>query len=440
MDKSRRTFIKKSALGATTLAFGLNAASYARIIGANDRVNFAIAGINSRGKALTAAALDVENCTVTHLCDVDSRVLATVKASVKESTGKAPKTYDDIRKLLESKDVDALAIATPDHWHAPMAIMGVQAGKHVYVEKPCCYDPGEGELLVEVQKKYGKVVQMGNQQRSGLISIQAIKDIHSGIIGDVYMGKAWYSNNRGSIGVGKLAEVPDWLNWDLWQGPAPRVGYKDNVVHYNWHWFHRWGTGEINNNGTHEIDICRWALDVDYPIRVSSAGGRYHFEDDWQFPDTQVANFEFEGGKLITWEGKSCNVHPYFDRGRGVTIHGTEGTVLLDRNSYLVYDNKNNLIKEMNEKDASATMNTVGAGSLDTKHMANFVNAFREAEKQNSPILEGYKSNLLCHLGNIAQETGSVLDTSSSNGHILNNNEANAYWNRDYAEGWVPTL
>ena len=191
-DNSRRNFIKKSALGATTLAFGLNAASYARIMGANDRVNFAIAGINARGKALTAAALDVTNCAVTHLCDVDSRVLDTVKTSVKESTGQAPKTYDDIRKLLESKDVDALAIATPDHWHAPMAIMGVQAGKHVYVEKPCCYDPGEGELLVEVQKKYGKVVQMGNQQRSGVVSNKTNKDIRNGIICVVFIGKARY--------------------------------------------------------------------------------------------------------------------------------------------------------------------------------------------------------------------------------------------------------
>ncbi len=443
MDKSRRTFIKKSALGtmgATTLAFGFSASSYARIVGANDRINFAVAGLNSRGQALTTAALAVKNCTVSHICDVDDRVNDKMSASISKSTGKAPNTYTDIRKLLESNDVDALAIATPDHWHTPMAVLAVQAGKNVYVEKPCSFNPDEGELLVEVQKKYGKVVQMGNQQRSGLISIQAISDIRSGIIGKVYMGKAWYSNRRGSIGVGKPVEVPDWLKWDLWQGPAPRTGYKDNIVHYNWHWFERWGTGEINNNGTHEIDICRWALDVDYPTKVSSSGGRYHFDDDWEFADTQVASFEFEGGKLITWEGKSCNAHPYFDRGRGATIHGTEGTILLDRNSYLVYDNKGNLIKETNEKEASDTMDTVGAGSLDTKHMVNFVGAIRDGVTQHSPILEGHKTNLLCHLGNIAQKTGRALKTDPSNGHILDDPEAMEFWSREYEPGWEPTL
>ena len=212
------------------------------------------------------------------------------------------------------------------------------------------------------------------------------------------------------------------------------------MVHYNWHWFERWGTGEINNNGTHEIDICRWALNVDYPTKVTSSGGRYHFDDDWEFPDTQVANFEFEGGKLITWEGKSCNVHPYFDRGRGVTIHGTEGTILLDRNSYLVYDNKRNLIKETNEKEASATMDTVGAGSLDTKHMVNFAGAIREGVPQHSPIIEGHKSNLLCHLGNIAQKTGRALKTDPRNGHILDDPAAMDFWQREYEPGWEPTL
>jgi predicted dehydrogenase len=440
MESSRRDFIKKTALGATALGLGLNAASYARVIGANDRMNFAIAGLNSRGQALSAAALSVNDCTITAICDVDQRVLDQQSEKIKASTGKKVKTYDDIRVLLESKDVDAIAIATPDHWHAPMAIMAVQAGKDVYVEKPCCYDPGEGELLVAVQEKYGQVVQMGNQQRSGQVSIQAMKDIQEGVIGDVYLGKAWYSNNRGSIGHGQAVEVPDWLNWDLWQGPAPRETYKDNIVHYNWHWFENWGTGEINNNGTHEIDICRWALGVDYPIRVTSSGGRYHFDDDWQFPDTQFADFEFEGGKMITWEGRSCNVHPVYDRGRGATIHGTEGTILLDRNTYELYDNKGNKVKEVTEDQLSATMDTQGVGSLDTAHMANFVDAIRTGAKQNAPINEGYKSNLLCHLGNIAQETGRALNTDPNDGHILNDPEAMGYWNRSYEPGWAPTL
>ena len=331
-SETRRNFVKKTLVGAAGISIGLSAKSYARIPGANDRINFGVAGLNGRGKALVNSALGSTNTSVGFVCDVDSRVVDSAKQMVKELSDSSPKGVQDIRRLVEEKDLDALAIATPDHWHAPMALMGVQAGKHVYVEKPCCHNPKEGEMLVEAQKSYGKYVQMGNQQRSGPTSIQAVQDIREGIIGEVYFGKAWYSNKRGSIGTGKKVATPDWLDWELWQGPAPREDYRDNLVYYNWHWFWNWGTGEINNNGTHEIDICRWALGVDYPISVNSSGGRYHFDDDWQFYDTQVANFEFEGGKMITWEGKSCNSFQYYDRGRGVTIHGTKGTALLDRN------------------------------------------------------------------------------------------------------------
>ena len=437
---TRRDFIKTAALGGTALGLGLNAASYARVLGANDRLNFAVAGLNSRGSALASSILKVQNATITDICDVDTRVLDKYSVEIGEKTNKKVNMHEDIRELLEKKSVDALAIATPDHWHAPMAILGLQAGKHVYVEKPCSYNPGEGELLVQAQEKYGKVVQMGNQQRSGNASIQVIKAIHEGLIGEAYMGKAWYSNNRGSIGHGVKADIPLWLNWELWQGPAPRADFKDNIVHYNWHWFERWGTGEINNNGTHEIDICRWALDVDFPTKIISQGGRYHFDDDWQFPDTQIASFEFGDNKMITWEGRSCNVHPYYGRGRGAAIHGTEGTVIIDRNGYEHYDNKGNLVSEMKESEATLTMDTKGGGSLDVNHMMNFADAIRDGATQNSPIDEGHKSNILCHLGNISQKVGRILKTDPSNGHILDDQEAMAYWNRSYAPGWEPKL
>ncbi|MEM7511800.1 MAG: Gfo/Idh/MocA family oxidoreductase, partial [Bacteroidota bacterium] len=322
------------------------------------------------------------------------------------------------------------------HWHAPMALMAVQAGKDVYVEKPCCFNPAEGEMLVEAMGKYGKLIQMGNQQRSGSASQEAIADIREGIIGEVYHGKAWYANTRGSIGKGKVIEVPDHLDWDLWQGPAPRRDYKDNYVHYNWHWFEHWGTGEINNNGTHEIDICRWALGVEFPERVISSGGRYHFDDDWEFYDTQIANFEFGGGKMIAWEGRSCNGLPFFDRGRGVTIHGTEGTILLDRNLYIAYNNKNEQIKWVKEGVSSATTDTLGRGGLDDLHMNNLVNGIRSGEALRSPIDDGYKSNLLCHLGNISQKTGRALNINPENGRIINDADAMSMWSREYEPGW----
>ncbi|MDN5205071.1 Gfo/Idh/MocA family oxidoreductase [Fulvivirgaceae bacterium BMA10] len=439
-SESRRNFVKKSVMGGIGLSLTMSAKSYGNILGANDRVNFAVAGLNGRGGGLLHAINACKDASIGYICDVDSRVIQTASKRVNELSGTDPKAFADVRKLLEEKDLDAIVIATPDHWHAPMAIMAVSAGKHAYVEKPCSHNPYEGELLMEAMKKYGKLIQMGNQQRSAPTSIQAVKDIKDGIIGKVYHGKAWYSNKRGSIGKGKQVAAPEWLNWELWQGPAPREAYKDNYVHYNWHWFKTWGTGEVNNNGAHEIDVCRWALGVDYPMKVASNGGRYQFDDDWEFYDTQIASYEFEGDKMITWEGRSCNAFRHHGRGRGATIHGTEGTIMLDRNGYTAYDKDEKVIKEMKEGEISATLNTIGRGGLDVKHMYNFLSAIKDGAKLNSPIDEGHKSVLLCHLGNIAQATGGVLHTDPKNGRILKNKKAMSMWKRDYEKGWEPKV
>ncbi|HYW96093.1 MAG TPA: Gfo/Idh/MocA family oxidoreductase [Bacteroidales bacterium] len=443
MDQSRRDFLKKAAVGTAGITFGglyMKPGAYASVTGANDRLNVAVVGVHSRGKAHVHALSKVENVNIAYICDVDSRVRDEAVKMVHDLTGKKPQAFTDIRKLLEEKDLDAITIATPEQWHAPMALMAMQAGKHVYVEKPCSHNPEEGEILVAAQKKYGKVVQMGNQQRSAPTSIQAVKDIREGLIGRPYQGYAWYANTRGSIGKGKKVAVPEWLDWELWQGPAPRRDYQDIWVHYNWHWFWDYGTGEINNNGTHEIDVCRWALGVDYPEKVTSAGGRYAYDDDWEFYDTQVVNYEFPDDKMITWEGRSCNGFPTHERGRGATIHGTEGTVLVDRNGYIAYNKKNEVIKELTEKEASATTDTRGEGSLDVYHVRNFVNAIRINEKQHSPIDQGAVSNLLCHLGNISQNVGRTLLTDSKNGHILNDGEAMQMWSREYEPGWEMKL
>jgi predicted dehydrogenase len=435
---TRRNFVKKSSIG--IMAMAVSASSYARILGSNERLNIAVAGLNGRGQGHLMSASLGQNSTVIAFCDVDTRTFKKSHETLEKCGVKKAKTYVDIRRLLENKDIDAVSIATPDHWHAPMAIMSMNAGKHVFLEKPCSHNPQEGEWLITSSKKNRKVLQIGNQQRSAPTSIQAVQDIKDGIIGEVYYGKAWYANTRGSIGMGKAAPVPSELDWELWQGPAPRREYKDNWVHYNWHWFWNWGTGEINNNGLHEIDICRWALGVDYPQKVTSAGGRYHFEDDWEFYDTQVANFEFGGGKMITWEGRSCNGSKFHNRGRGATIHGTKGTILLDRNGYFVYDHGGELIKQMDEKAYSETTNTVGLGALDAYHMDNFVNAVRKGEKLNSPVLEAHKSTLMCHLGNIAQNFNRTLKIDPENGKILEDKEAMKMWKRTYEKGWEPKI
>ncbi|MCB0374242.1 MAG: Gfo/Idh/MocA family oxidoreductase, partial [Muricauda sp.] len=220
------------------------ARSYGRILGANDRINVGVMGANNRGKGLTLDFANAGNTAITHVCDVDSRVLAMIGNELNRLKQPKAKMGDDIRRQLEDKDMDVLVIATPDHWHAAASIMALQAGKHVYVEKPCSHNPGEGELLVAAQKKYNHVVQMGNQQRSSLETIELMKAINDGELGDIYHVYTWYANNRPSIGKGSRVPVPEWLNWDLWQGPAPRADYSDIYVHYNWHWFWDWGTGE----------------------------------------------------------------------------------------------------------------------------------------------------------------------------------------------------
>jgi predicted dehydrogenase len=378
---------------------------------------------------------------VAYICDVEEKAIANGFDAVKDAPRK-PTLVKDIRELVTKKDFDALIIATPDHWHTPAAILGVSHDKHVYVEKPCGQNPYEGELIVEAMNKYNKLIQMGNQRRSMPTLMQAAKEVHDGIIGNAYFAKAWYANNRKSIGTGKKVAVPSTLDFELWQGPAPRKDYSDNLVHYNWHWFWHWGTAETCNNATHEIDMCRWLLGVDYPTKVTSAGGRYAFKDDWQTPDTQVATFEFGNNKSITWEGRSCNKMNVEGASRGFIIYGDKGTLInYGNDDYKIFDADNKLVKEVQSASKNDGTNTVSAtGNLDLYHFNNFVDAIRGDAKINSPIDEGHKSVLLCHLANIAQRTGRTLHCGPTKGHILNDAGAMKLWRREYEKGWEPKV
>lgn len=440
---TRRSFIKKTTAGTAAVTLGgliLPNTSYANILGANDRINVATIGIRSRAKAHVKAIHADPNAKILYSCDVDDVILEEHNAWCQKTIGYVPKVEKDFRKILEDKNVDAIFIATPEHWHAPMAIMAMQAGKHVYVEKPCSHNPHENQLLVAAQKKYGKKVQMGNQQRSAATSISAIKDIRDGIIGKVYKGEAYYSNNRGSIGIGKKIDVPKTLNWDMWQGPAPRRDFKDNIHPYNWHWFRNWGTGEMHNNGTHEIDICRWALGVDLPESVASFGGKYAYEDDWEFVDNQQVTYKFADDKFITWTGHSRGIMKPERPGRGATIYGSKGTIQLDRNFYKLFDLGGNPIKLEFEKSASATTNTRGEGQLDVNHVANFFASIRTDKSLHAEIKDASISTMLCHLGNMAQDAGETLKIDTVSGKVLNNDKIMKNWKREYAKGWEPKL
>jgi predicted dehydrogenase len=439
--ETRRNFIKKSSLGiVATASLNSNFMIGKNILGANDRIHCAIAGVRSRGKAHAAAIHLQKNAKILYSCDVDDTILDEHNQWSKENIGYVPKVEKDFRKLVENKEIDAVFIASPEHWHASMSIMAMQAGKHVYVEKPCSHNPYENELLIAAQKKYGLKVQMGNQQRSALTSMRAVSDIRNGIIGEVYKGEAYYSNNRGSIGIGKPAPIPQTLDWDLWQGPAPRTQYKDNIHPYNWHWFRNWGTGEVHNNGTHEIDICRWALGADIPQSVTSFGGKYAYQDDWEFVDNQQVTFTYPKGKFITWTGHSRGLIQPKQPGRGVTLYGSKGTIQLDRNFYKHFDLGGNLIKEEFENVVSQTTDTRGQGGLDVNHVGNLFDAIREEKPLTAEIKDASISTLMCHLANMAQDAGETLHIDSTSGKVLNNDKIMQNWRRDYAPGWEPTV
>jgi predicted dehydrogenase len=437
---TRREFLDTLAIGTAGLAIASTAKSYGQILGSNDRLNFAIIGLNGRASAhLSSLKANKDSARVSYICDVDSDILKRFSGDAERELGYAPTSVKDYRHILQQKDVDAITIATPDHWHAPMAIAGVQAGKHVYVEKPCSHNPAEGALLVEVQRKYGKLVQMGTQQRSSPHTIEIVDKIHNGLIGRPYFAKAWYSNTRKSIGIGKQTAVPQQLDWDLWQGPAPRRPYKDNYQPYNWHWFKLYGTGEALNNGTHEVDVCRWALGVDYPRRITSSGGRYHFKDDWEFYDTLVTSCEFDD-KMIAWECKCCQGMKYYGRDRGSVIMGTTGSVVVDRDGYEVYDLKGVKTSEFKTGKATSSSDLTGRDSMTDAHFANFIAAIRNGEKLNAPVSIGNVAVTMLQLSNIAWEVNRELQLDTANGKILNDPLAMKMWGREYETGWAPHL
>ena len=439
----RREFLKTTALGAAAVTLSpiaSTAKSYNRILGANDLLRVAILGCYRRFPAISGALSKLENVEVTYVCDVDSRRQEAAIGKIKQMMGQTPKGEKDLRKIIQQSDVDVIFNATPDHWHAPGTWMALDAGKHVYVEKPCSHNLAESELLIKLQKKYGLVVQMGNQQRSAPESREIIKEIHNGAIGEVYMAKAFYSNSRGRVPEAKKTAVPDYLDWELFQGPAPRTDFIDIVGDYMWHWFWTWGTAETANNATHELDIARWALQVQRPEAVQVNAGKYHYKDDpWTMYDTMDANFYFPGGKLIKWDGKSRSGHKTYGSGRGTIIYGSEGSVYVDRGGYTLYDRKGKELRTRKSGGQEAGTALGGGGDMTTIHIGNFLDAVRGKAKQNSTIAEGAISTNLCHYANISSRMNNArLEIDPATGMFKKKKINKKYWSREYEKGWEP--
>jgi predicted dehydrogenase len=447
MGSNRRDFIKKAAAGAVGIAFtnslnAMPASSYSKIIGANDRINLAIQGLGRRMPGYIEPISDKKNnVRLMYLCDVRKSQRDKAFKKFSDKISNKPVLENDIRKVLEDKSVDAVFMATPDHWHTPGACMAMQAGKHVYLEKPCSHNPHENELVVAFQKKYNKEVQMGNQQRSSIESAQIIKDIHNGIIGKAYKAIAFYTNGRGEVPVARKAPVPEGLDWDLFQGPAPRKDYMDDTWNYNWHWYGwDYGTAEMGNNATHELDIARWALDVKYPEHVDVIAGKHQYVNDgWTMYDTMEATYRFPGGKIIQWDGNSRNAYDKYGRGRGTIIYGSKGSVIIDRSGYTLYDLKGKMIRDSKSEAQESGIALGGGGSLTTRHADNFFEAIRGKAKLNSPIDQGAVSQMLTHYANIAYRTGRSFEIDDITGRIYDR-EAMKLWRRTYEPGWEPKL
>jgi predicted dehydrogenase len=394
-----------------------------------DKVVVGVMGVN-RGSALAQIFSSLPDVELRYVCDVDKTRLAAYQESLAKTVDYEVKGVVDFRRILDDPEVDALICAAPNHWHAPASILACSAGKHAYVEKPCCHNPREGELLIEAARKYKRCVQMGNQRRSGDKLKEAMTLLHEGRIGRVYYSRSWYAATRGPIGTGTPTEVPPNIDYDLWQGPAPRQPFTSNRLHYNWHWFWHYGNGELGNNGIHSIDLSRWGLQVDFPTRVVSSGGRYVFDDDQETADTHVVSFEFPGKKQIVWECLSCNRYGMDGTGFGASFHGDKGTLLMDGWGYRIQDEKGREVAKVSGTDGLKA------------HIENFISAVHASDPSvlNSEIEEGHKSTLLCHLGNIAHRTGDSLKCDASNGHILNNPSAQELWTRTYEPGWEPQV
>ncbi len=397
----------------------------------NETIIVGVMGM-SRGLHLAGIFEKLPNCSVKYVCDTDTGRANQAAVAIEKINNRKPQAIADYRRILEDQEVDVLVCAAPNHWHAPATIFATRAGKHVYVEKPCSQTAAEGELMVTEARRNKRIVQMGNQRRSWSKIIEAVEMVRGGEIGHVYYSRAWYANTRPTIGRGNVAEPPANLDYELWQGPAPRRPYKTNLIPYNWHWFWHYGGGELANNGIHAIDLSRWGLNVDFPIRVTAAGGRYAFDDDQETPDTMMVTCDFEEKKTIIWEGLSCNRRGIEGDSFGVTFHGDKGTIVLSSSGYTRYD-------ATNREKAKVP----GPGD-DTPHLQNFLDCIRACgtdgptKLPNSDIEGGHKSTLLCHLGNIAYRTGRTLHCDPRNGHIKNDEEAMKLWSREYDAKFDP--
>jgi predicted dehydrogenase len=426
---SRRSFTQSVTAAGAATAFTA-ATSSASAQSANDKVTVALIGCGGRGTGVASEFRQLPNVELAYLCEPDESRQASAAKAFKLP---ADRIVSDMRKIFDNKSIDAVIVATPDHWHAPAAILACNAGKHVYVEKPCSHNVREGRLLVEAARKNKVVVQHGTQSRSMRIVADAIQMLREGMIGDVLVAKAWNVQRRGNIGKQQPSAAPP--GYDLWVGPAPMIPFQGNRYHYHWHWWRHFGTGDIGNDGVHEIDYARWGLGVEtQPSKIVGLGGKYFFDDDQEFPDTATVVFEYPGDgsvgkrRQLIFEMRIWSSNYPQNVDNCVEFYGTRGSLLVSKRGKVeLRDDKNQLVKNAQPK-------TPFELKFD-HHQRDFVEAIRDGHAPNAEIELGHLSSSLAHLANVAVRTGKSLDFDPVKEQITNDAEANNLLSRSYREG-----
>jgi predicted dehydrogenase len=438
MELNRRQFLGKTAtavLVAGTMAKG-------KVFGANNRISVCTIGFNGQGSSHINDILKMQDdAQFVALCDVDSKVLERGARMVEKVQGKAPRLFRDIREALADKSIDAVTIATPNHWHSLATIWACQAGKDVYVEKPLSHNIYEGRQVVNVAARHGRIVQHGTQSRSNSTLIRDMKLIHDGFIGPIVesRGVVYKNGNRGSIGHGKPGPVPDHLDWGLWQGPAADREFQINVdrkkpglyVHYDWHWFWEYGNGEIGNQGVHEMDIACWGHNRGLPVRVYSAGGRYGLNDDGQTPNTQATTFSYADGSVMTFEVRNLGSFEEADGGNcSNSFFGTKGFYVRGKGFYTYKEGK------LSERESIPIPADAPEASKGSKWQ-RFFTAVRSRKTEDLPVstLEAHYSCVHCHLGNLAYRLGRSLEFDPKT-ERFKDAEANRHLQREYRKGF----
>jgi predicted dehydrogenase len=449
MTMNRRKFLETSTIASTGLLLGGQSfGKGSRKINSNDTINVAVIGIRSRGRAHIEALAKIPNVKIAILCDIDRRLLPEATAYVEKLTGYKPAMETEFRKILDNKNIDAVTIATPNHWHALMTILACQSGKDVYVEKPVSHTLFEGRRMVEAARKYNRVVQTGTQARSNPAVINSIMFLNEAGLGNIYMAKGLCMKPRGSIGHVKDSPVPDGVNWDAFLGPSPYRPFNLNRFHYKWHWFWDTGNGDLGNQGIHQADLARWALKKNtHPVKIQGSGNYFIWDSDQETPNIQHLEFEYSDGSLLQFEVRGLSTNTEGGIRIGNLIFGSKGWMSMDNEdsgqskvyngNIAIQDDGFSSYKEEPGKEFRNDNPLTNDSVLN--HFNNFINCVRSRKWQdlNAEILEGHLSTSLCHLGNIATRLKRTLHFDPAGEKFVNDPEADSYLTKIYREPYV---